>query len=349
MSAKSSSNQSTHQTGSSHSHNMDKKLGLAKKVSRRYEGPDLDKRLDDTVESIGTYASVDDALDKIREYLTERGYNVVEWWNYRGCVRPSYSKDRKCATICKNSKTREKNDERLKNFILSIYSVPNLGKYASYMNHVTIGIGTSATMPSPDEPVPPFFWSGAGLERDIEGFSNFFEREGEVPLSPYIIRKLVDFVEERYNNRNKPIVANESSLGVAKKIQKTYQVKDPLSNLSMKQILIDSLEDIFKIDEDDENPWNVWGFWCTYNEGDSIDLGGDLLPGCSGGSMLLKSPLVNVRPTILARPLTGEVAAIILDWESIESLDKGREVIKRDEIPEEVREFIDSKIEVEEL
>lgn len=331
---------------------MDKNLGLAKKTRGKYEGPDLDKRLDDTVESIGTFSSVDDALGKIREYLNKRGYNVVEWWNYRGSGEPPYSKDRKCATICKNSETREKGDERLKNFILSIYSVPNLGRYASYMNHVTIWIGTSAAMSSPDEPVPPFFWSGAGLERDIEGFSNFFGHEGGVsraPLSPYIVKMIVDFVEDRYNNRNKPIVANESSLGVAKKIQKTYQRKDPLSNLSMKQILIDSLEDIFKIDKDDENPWNVWGFWCTYNEGDSIDLGGDLLPGCSGGSMLLKSPLVNVRPTILARPLTGEVAAIILDWTSIESLDKGREVIKRDEIPEEVREFIDSKIEVEEL
>ena len=212
------------------------RLGLNKRVQKKYEGIDLDK----AIESLSIDISdVDRSFESFKIMARDRGYEVLEYWN--GDSSPEVPKPFKpYIIIIKNDTTgsgsvfhrfgapKIPEDEKiLKNFVVGIHN-RRFGITFSF------GIGFSAFEPYV-EGVTPFWWPYTDEYVESDFFKKRYSKSGidtgtekYFKLEEDTLEFLVDYPEKYYNRKIMKVedLVEAQNLGLNKRIQKGFAKKD---------------------------------------------------------------------------------------------------------------------------
>lgn len=304
-------------------------LGLNKQAKKKF---DFDSSLDKTIESMKELHTIDEAVDFIKMYAKAKGFNNI----YEGYAFSSFNDDLAGKVYIILDKEYQRVTLKIKTS-----SGPSISTLADYPTYIEVSFGHMfRRVDTPSN----------------EDYIDYWNRTGNAYMTKHLPTSIIVWVFDEAkrvikHNRQK---VNESNLGLNKKAKKVFNnsVEDPLGEFNeefLKSLVLSKIVYCITGDEnkkelDDEG----FGLQCDLDDGVAVD--GKEKFGCRLYTINYKTTYIH--STIIVDQDTCEFLFIHVWYIDVSIPNWGYEDSKSikiypDEMPEDVREWIEDNIVIE--
>lgn len=304
-------------------------LGLNKQAKKKF---DFDSSLDKTIESMKELHTIEETVDFIKMYAKAKGFNNI----YEGYAFSSFNDDPAGKVYIRWDKEYQRVTLKVKTS-----SGPGISTLADYPTYIEVSFGhmfRRVDTPSNEDYID--YWNRTG--------NAFIKEHLPTSIIVWVFDEAKRVIE---HNRQK---VNESNLGLNKQAKKVFNnsVEDPLGEFNeefLKSLVLSKIVYCITGDEnkkelDDEG----FGLQCDLDDGVAVD--GKEKFGCRLYTINYKT--MYIHPTIIADQDTCEFLFIHVWYIDVSIPNWGYEDSKSikiypDEMPEDVREWIEDNIVIE--